>query len=247
MAYLLVLLVPSLAILFYYYNKDRHREPWTLIALVFLCGAFSILVAVPLEQWAQVRLGELTHRQTGVALFLECLLIPGLIEETIKLLVVVAVVFWRREFSEPVDGLVYGTAAALGFAFAEDWRFYMMEGADWRRVFSAITHPWFSSFWASSLGWAKFRLPSRGVPLVLGGLAASAIVHGVYDFLILASDADPAQAWLRHLLTPLLVVLYFLMERRLDRARAASQPEVLLPATAEGPLIPPDESGSPAD
>jgi len=247
MAYLLVLLVPSLAILFYYYNKDRHREPWALVALVFLCGAFSVLGAVPLEQWAQARLSEITSRHSGVALLLECLLIPGLIEETVKLLVVVAVVFWRKEFSEPVDGLVYGTAAALGFAFAEDWRFYVLEGADWRRVFSAITHPWFSSFWASSLGWAKFRPASRGVPLVLGGLTASAIVHGVYDFLILASDADPAQAWLRHLLTPLLVILYFLMERRLDRARAASQPELVLPATAEGALMAPAGRDSPVD
>jgi RsiW-degrading membrane proteinase PrsW (M82 family) len=237
MAYLLLLLVPTLAILYYYYNKDRHREPWTLVGLVFISGAMSILVAVPLELGAQMRFSELTERKSGVSLLLECLLIPGLIEETVKLLVVVAVVYWRREFSEPIDGLVYGTAAALGFAFAEDWRFYVLAGADWRRVFSAITHPWFSAFWASSLGWARFQPPDRGLPLVLAGLAASAVVHGVYDFLIIASEVDPANAWLRHLLTPLLILLYFVMERRLDRARTSTLAETAEPqAPSTGPV-----------
>jgi protease PrsW len=219
MTYLLALLVPCLAVLYYYYNRDRHREPWHLVALVFVAGALSTFVAVPLERAGQAWLRSYPSDHAGLDLLRECVLIPGCVEEGVKLLVVLAVVFWRREFDEPIDGLVYGTAAALGFAFAEDWRFYVLEGADWRRVLSAITHPWFSCLWASALGWARFRSTGRGLLLLAGGFLASATVHGVYDFLILASEANLEQGWLRHLLTPLLILLYFVMERRLDAAR----------------------------
>lgn len=219
MTYLLALLVPCLAVLYYYYNRDRHHEPLRLIALVFVVGGLSIFLALPLEHAGQAWFRSHPSGHAGIDLLLECVFIPGLIEESVKLLVVLAVVFWRRDFDEPIDGLVYGTAAALGFAFAEDWRFYVVEGADWRRVLSAITHPWFSCLWASALGWAKFRPARRGLLLLAGALVASAVVHGVYDFLILASEANLEQGWLRHLLTPLLIMLYFVMERRLDAAQ----------------------------
>ena len=103
-------------------------------------------------------------------------------------------------------------------AFAEDCRFYWLEGADWRRILSAITHPWFSCLWASALGWVRFRSLKRGLLLLAGGLIVSAVLHGVYDFLILASTADLDRAWMRHLLTPLLILLYYIMERRLEAA-----------------------------
>src|SRR5438093_2126176 len=114
MTYFLALLLPSLAVLYYYYNRDRHREPWQLVALVFVVGALSIFAALPLEVAAQQWFPHHTGEHAGLRLLGECLLIPGLIEESMKLLVVLTVVFWRREFDEPIDGLVYGTAAALG-------------------------------------------------------------------------------------------------------------------------------------
>jgi RsiW-degrading membrane proteinase PrsW (M82 family) len=218
MSLLLLALIPALVVLYYYYNKDRHPEPWGWVALVFVLGALSIGVALPLELWAQRWLPA----QGG--LFLECLLIPGLIEEAVKLAVVVLAVFWRRDFNEPVDGLIYGMAAALGFTFAEDWLYYLTHGADWSRIFSTVAHPWFSCFWASSLGWAKFRPWPAGVGLVLLGLGASMAVHGLFDFLILASDRIEACGWLRLFLTPLLIVLYLVVERQLETARLRPAP-----------------------
>src|SRR5262245_7836797 len=142
---LLVALIPALTVLFYYYHRDRHPEPWGWVALVFAAGALSCLVALPLERWAQSLIPAPSG--PGGPLFLECLLIPGLIEESVKLLVVLAVIFWRPEFDEPVDGLVYGIAAALGFTFAEDWYHSLLHGPDWTRLLSAVAHPWFSCFW----------------------------------------------------------------------------------------------------
>jgi RsiW-degrading membrane proteinase PrsW (M82 family) len=213
-------LIPCLALLYYYYNRDRHPEPWGWVAVVFVAGALSCLVAYPLERWAQSFFSE---RPTAGGLLLECLLIPGVIEESIKMLVVVAVVWWRPDFDDPVDGLIYGTAAALGFTFGEDWRYYLVHGHDWSRALGAAVHPWFSCFWAASLGWARVLPRAQGLGLVVLGLAASVMVHALFDFFVLAADAHQHWAWLRHLLAPLLVLLYWVMERQLDALQAARQ------------------------
>lgn len=235
MAIVLLSLVPALVVLLYYYQRDRHPEPWGYVALVFVFGGWSCLVAYPLERLAQ---SLFPHPSPSFALlFLECLLIPGVIEETVKLLVVVGAIWWRRDFDEPIDALVYGVAAALGFTFGEDLRYYLVNGIDVTRVWSTAAHPWFSCFWASSLGWARVLPRRQGLSLVLLGLAASVFVHALFDFLILGA-ADPAWDWLRYGLVPLLVFLCWVMEKQLETlqaeqsSRAATYPAAPDPAPA---------------
>ena len=218
----LLALIPCLGVLYYYYNRDRHPEAWGRVLFVFGAGAVSCVVAYPLERWAQE---YFPAQSTFGGLLLECLLIPGLIEETVKLFVVLAVVWGRPEFDEPVDGLIYGTAAALGFTFGEDWWYYLTHGHDWSRVLCTVAHPWFSSFWAASLGWARAVPRAQGVGLVVLGLTASIFVHALFDLFVLAADAQQHWAWMRHLLAPLLIVLYLVMERQLEALQEVHQPE----------------------
>jgi protease PrsW len=207
---LLLSLAPALAVLWFYWRQDRRPEPRGAMAIVFCAGFLACGVAYPVERWAQ------QFFPPGRRLFLECLLIPGLIEESVKLFVVVLAVWWRRDFDEPIDGLVYGTAAALGFTFGEDWRYYLLHGADVSRIFSIAAHPWFSCLWAAALGIARFQPWRRGLPLVLAGLAGSALVHGVFDWCILAADLQPALSWLRFFIGPLMIVLYLKMDWLLE-------------------------------
>jgi RsiW-degrading membrane proteinase PrsW (M82 family) len=187
---------------------------------VFVLGALSCLPAYPLERWAQ---SFFPHPPaSGYALFLECLLIPGLIEECVKLLVVVSAIWWRRDFDDPVDALIYGTAAALGFTFGEDLRYYWVHGADLTRVFSTAAHPWFSCFWAASLGWARVLPRRQGAGLLALGVAASVLVHALFDFIILGAAVFPAWAWLRYFLPPLMVALYWVMEKQLEALQGGS-------------------------
>src|SRR5262245_20333435 len=215
-------LIPTVAILYCYYIRDRHPEPWGLVAMVFIFGALSCFVAYPLERWAQT---FFPHPSSRKSLFLECLLIPGVIEESVKLFVVIATVWWHRDFDEPVDGLIYGTAAALGFTFGEDWRYYVIHGADASRLVTTVAHPWFSCFWAASLGWAKVRPRLQGLGLVILGFVASVLVHAVFDFFIIAADTDERWAWLRAGLVPLLIGLYWITEKQLEELQRESQPK----------------------
>jgi len=217
MSYLLAALMPALALLLYFYFRDRRPEPWRWVAAVFLGGALVTLLVYPLQRAALSLRPATGGPQAAIDLFIECLLIPGLMEEAAKMMVVVLIVYWRSDFDEPVDGLVYGMAAALGFTFAEDLYCYFFLEANWVRALSAMAHPWFSCFWAAALGWSKFHKRLAGFPLVLAGLLASAFVHGLYDFLILAGDA-PHRAWLRHILAPLLIAMAFCLEHMLERA-----------------------------
>jgi RsiW-degrading membrane proteinase PrsW (M82 family) len=220
----------------YYYHRDTHREPWQWILLVFLAGMMATWCVLPMQLWAQgfrPKPTTLNGHQAPLALFLECLLIPGLMEECAKMLVVVLLVYPRKEFDEPIDGLIYGLTAALGFTFGEDLLYFAIRGSgDWSRALSALAHPWFSCFWASALGWSKFKPRSFGIPLVLGGLLLSTFVHGLYDFLILASVVHQ-MAWLRHLIAPLMIALYFVLEHHLEVAQAASPMPNAEPAPAE--------------
>ncbi|MCI0642600.1 MAG: PrsW family intramembrane metalloprotease [Gemmataceae bacterium] len=231
MAVFFLALIPALVVLFFYYHRDRHPEPWGWLLVVFVLGALSCLVAYPLERFAQLLIPAATW--PGYELFLECILVPGVIEESVKLSVVVGAIWWRKDFDEPVDGLIYGIAAALGFTFGEDLYYYHMHGADWSRVISTVAHPWFSCFWAASLGWARTRLsPRAGLGLVALGLLASVMVHATFDFLILAADLGPAWTWLRHLLVPLLVFLYWCVEKMLDDLQSIKNAE---PAAEQQP------------
>ena len=219
MVIFILALAPAVGLLLY--HRDRHPEPWRWVAVVFGVGALACLPTYFMERWAQSFFPR--KIEAGSLLFVECLLIPGLLEESIKLLIVVLIIWRRSDFDEPIDGLIYGTAAALGFTFGEDLRYYVGHGADWSRIFSTAAHPWFSSFWAASLGWAKVLPRRQGLALVLLGLAASSTVHALFDFFILAAKADTDFAWLRHLLAPLLVGLYWLVEKQLE-ALQSEQP-----------------------
>jgi RsiW-degrading membrane proteinase PrsW (M82 family) len=138
-----------------------------------------------------------------------------------KLAVVLLAVFWRPEFDEPVDGLVYATAAALGFTFGEDWRYYVVHGIDASRIFSTAAHPWFSCFWGAALGLARFAPWRRGVPLVAAGLALSVVTHALFDYCVLTAEAFPNWAWLRWFVAPLLILLCLAMDRLFTRMQPA--------------------------
>lgn len=218
MLLLLLALLPSLALLIYYYQRDRHPEPWLWVMVVFILGTLSCAAAYPLERGMQNLLPPRSGH-ADLALLLECLLVPGLIEELVKFAVVAGAVLWRKDFDDPVDGLVYATAAALGFTYAEDLIYYLRHGADWSRVFSTAAHPWFSCFWGAALGWARSLPLRRGCLLVVLGLLASICVHALFDFLVIAGQMERAWHWLHWLLTPLLIGLYFVMEWQLERTQ----------------------------
>ena len=116
-----------------------------------------------------------------------CFLVIGPCEELAKFLAVRLFVYRNKEFNEPLDGIIYAAAAALGFASLEnvlyviDWHTgHIQWGAlGIRSLFALPGHVIFSTTWGYALGRRKFDAKYRVWPMVL----LAALLHGLYDFL----------------------------------------------------------------
>src|SRR5260370_6682090 len=105
---------PALLLLWLVIAADERPSPPAKVWTAFLLGAASIsllgvvrapfasILAAPENPWVARAL----HSVFGVAL-------P---EETVKILVIVAISVRRRPFADPMDTVVYGAAAGLGFS-----------------------------------------------------------------------------------------------------------------------------------
>src|SRR5579871_7766 len=126
---------PALLILWLVVAAGERSGPPTKVWTAFFLGAASIsllglvrapfmaLLTAPENPW----LAQALHSLFGVAL-------P---EETVKILVIAAVSAWRKPFTNPMDTVVYGAAAGLGFAAYENLA-YLVQHADMWQSLAAL-------------------------------------------------------------------------------------------------------------
>jgi hypothetical protein len=127
-------------------------------------------------------------------------------EETVKILVIVAVSARRRRFADPMDTVVYGAAAGLGFAAYENLAYLVQHEEIWRSLAalrSVLTVPFHGSLGViagaylaiSRSGTAlgahrhhrdRARISSR-ILLLLGPLA----LHAGFDLPLLTLQQNP--------------------------------------------------------
>lgn len=216
--FLLAYLAACSVAFFIWVKPNRSRLSPPLLLLVFVAAGLSgFLAGFVLQPWVERWLQPyLFHTEyldlfSGTTsprkLFADQLAVPvansrpaallnqiiaaGLIEESLKLLVVLLLVFWRRDFTLPIQGLVYGIAAALGFGCSEALYHQIDDlflhptnrGFNWVPLLF-WGHPGLSCFWAVALGYAKFLPGKLGFPLVVLAFMASVSFHGLANFLL---------------------------------------------------------------
>ena len=122
-------------------------------------------------------------------------MLSGFVEELAKWVVLVAAVYHWDEFDEPLDGVVYGVAVALGFATLENFLFVtrLGIGVAWQRALFAVpAHALFGATMGYYAGRAKFDqrrgalARSRAVPVG----ARSAFTGSTTTRCIAAWEAD---------------------------------------------------------
>lgn len=189
-----VILCAAVLWLLYFRWKDKHPEPAGLVLLAFLLGAAATGIALAgYHLAAKIGLPRDAGADTrSVAAY--CFFVVGPVEEGAKLLVTWLVPYRSKEFDEVIDGLVYSSAVALGFASVENVLYLPRIDWGWRLARAAATplsHSLFSSFWGFGLSHAKFRARTlfgkAFAPLSTCAVAAAA--HGFYDFTILSTGA----------------------------------------------------------
>jgi RsiW-degrading membrane proteinase PrsW (M82 family) len=193
-ATLVVPLAVALAWLVFLRQFDRSRpEPWWLVLATFALGGASAELAGLLERslgsatpYLDARVMSLDGRASAFPLdLLVCVLTVGVVEEGAKFLATWTLATHRREFDEPIDGIVYAGAAAIGFAAVENIDYFnAFRFADElvaSRSFRGFpVHVLISVIWGYALGKRMIAPKTRLLPY----LAGSALLHGFYDTLI---------------------------------------------------------------
>jgi hypothetical protein len=128
-------IAPALLLLWLVIAADERPGPVAQVWIAFVLGAASIsllgiarapfaaILAVPGNPWMTQGLRSVF----GVAA-------P---EEIVKVLVIIGVSWKRRTFADPMDTVVYGAAAGLGFAAYENLA-YLVQHADMWRSLAAL-------------------------------------------------------------------------------------------------------------
>lgn len=186
-----------------------QRSSWFRLASTFLAGALSVGLVLGFHHLMPVDLSR--PPLAPVASFVYFTVVVGLLEETAKMAAVLLVAFPRRDFREPWDGLACASAAALGFATAENFQYVLQSGEPTilvgRFVLSTLAHVVMSAFWGYALG-------LRRLTTVLEALGWAALSHGAYDFFLMQDWSSAAVG--------VLVALVVVFRQRLQEAYYAS-------------------------
>ena len=120
LAILLLGFAPGIFWLWFFYRKDKlEPEPKSLVARTFFWGMVVALPVAIVEVLVADPLGVLGAGILDARVLLVVLAAP-IIEEYGKFFVVRRTMYDHPEFDEPMDGIVYAAAAALGFASVEN-------------------------------------------------------------------------------------------------------------------------------
>lgn len=215
---LLAAMTPACLWLWYFNRLDKRPEPVWLIALAFVGGVACVPIAYALEIALMPWLPELDAHRSFAELFLSATIIAGAVEETLKFLVVASIAAWRHEFDEPVDGLIYAVATAMGFTAAEDLM-KLSGGIEWGVILSPPGHAMFAVFWGYELGRQRGRhgwAPKLWITL---GLALSIVAHGLWDAFSFYREGPGSRDWVSAAVFILAVALFWRLESRLRDAR----------------------------
>jgi RsiW-degrading membrane proteinase PrsW (M82 family) len=184
----------SFAWLFFVRRFDRGRpEPLWLVLATFALGGLSIIPAALIEAgcsalspWLDSSVVSMGGQLWALPLTIAVsTLVVGGAEEGSKFLGAWSLARHRREFDEPVDGIVYGCASALGFAAVENIKYFAfgrMSGAviAIRAMETVPAHMFFGAIWGYGMGRTLVSRKARVWPWLL----AACLAHGTFDALL---------------------------------------------------------------
>lgn len=179
-------LSPAIALVWLLYARNAYRpERKSLVVALFVLGGVAAGIALLLNH----TLEKYTALWPGAPALSHQLLFwvvgVGLNEEFAKMLVLLAVLYPRRDFRVPYQGLLGGATVALGFAAVENLVYLERYGTATLLVRSAVTIPAHACFTVplGMLMAVSKRVEGVGPKygLLVAGLALSALLHGVYD------------------------------------------------------------------
>ncbi|MHC4943812.1 MAG: PrsW family intramembrane metalloprotease [Planctomycetota bacterium] len=179
-------LAPGIFWLFYFLRKDRlEPEPARYVIGMYFWGLLPALAALLV--------------QTPLSYLLPWVLMPILVAPVTEELLKFFFLIWalrlfagfRKEFDEPMDGIVYAAAVALGFASLENIGYLAIASMQdklttvfvIRALLSVPAHVLFSGMWGYALGMSRCAALKRDKKKasVLWGVIMAVFFHGIFN------------------------------------------------------------------
>src|SRR5262245_13001073 len=215
---LLLSVAPCALWLWYFSGRSPYKRPARrVLGVTFALGALATAPALALNLAGQsLFINLFGHARLSRVLTL--FFVIGPVEELLKLLVVYFYAYRRKEFDEPLDGVIFSATAALGFAAIENVIYLARNDPTLvllRGPLSNPGHALFSALWGLSLSKAKAapNLLRERAPIVARGFLLASLLHSLFDLLLLA--ADRLSAVFFALLIAVMVALFFWAQSRI--------------------------------
>jgi protease PrsW len=181
-----IALAPAIALLWLIASRNPTQWPGLrMLAILMILGGMSAGLALVLNHAVEKYSALWSDAPEMHLRLMFWVLGIGLDEEFSKLLILLALLYPRREFHAPFQGLVAAGAVALGFAAVENLVYLERYGTPTLLVRSLLTVPAHAGFtipMGVCLAYARRSdsLVSKYLWLV-GGLAAAVSLHGIYN------------------------------------------------------------------
>ncbi len=177
--------LPALLWLIFWLKEDEAPEPKHLLLVAFIGGVIAIPTALVLE---------LLWNKTGFSGFA---LVAGFafIEEYTKYFFCSSLIFWRAEYDEPADAMIYMMTTALGFAALENTLYLIVPfhsaiihgvaTSDLRFLGPTLLHALSSGFLGYFIAKSFYRKHFRKEIALAIGLFFSTALHTLFNIFIL--------------------------------------------------------------
>lgn len=181
---------------FIYEHDKIEPEPIKVVLKILIVGGvISALIAGTINEFMGNIIGVSVDSENMDfnTSFIYSMLI-GFNEEFTKGLVALYLIKNLDEFDEPIDGIIYATAVALGFAIYENFYYVSKFGLANLvvRSFTAIPlHVGLAAYWGYSISEVKFLGGTSYFDHMKKTLIISSILHGLYDFFQFYISGNP--------------------------------------------------------
>ena len=164
--------------LIWVYRSDKYeREPFGFVIALFAWGVFSGVLAAPINTILGPLFGQIFANEALVAPF---------VEEPLKALGLYWLVrhkVWGKEFNSPLDGVVYGFAAGLGFFAMENFHYFLNFDESVLLMRSVLC--WGHGVWVATTGlWLAVAKVRRGKVVIwdiVPGLLVAMVLHFLWN------------------------------------------------------------------
>jgi len=185
-------ILPALVWLWFWLKQDdMHPEPRGLLLFTFLAGMAAVLVALPIEKLAFIKIEDTLY----------LIITWAVIEEILKWGAAYAVALKTRFLDEPIDCIIYLITAALGFAGLENALFLAsaiekggiaeaLAAQNLRFIGASLLHVIASASIGIAMALSFYRGWFLRKTFLLSGIAVAILLHTLFNYFIVKNDGN---------------------------------------------------------